>query len=249
MFTKTQFTIQIYAQVFLKHQLLNGVYYYEYNKIWRLWTILSNKNVSVNVFWYVKVYLSWKFIQYTTHWDKTQKSSQKMHSFFFRELITVFSFSFSFFFLLIRAELQGSSLSNCVWDFLFPASYQSLFFCSIKNMDCLPLKLIIPFKIKTIEKPHSLASRPLIFKLHQGVLKIQWYLCELELPKNLPGNQFFKLKSKFWVRHFFTISSQDETRPVMKKIYLHVNSIWKKTSDWVWKHITKFMISSQSLKH
>ena len=106
MFTKTQFTIQIYAQVFLKHQLLNGVYYYEYNKIWRLWTILSNKNVSVNVFWYVKVYLSWKFIQYTTHWDKTQKSSQKMHSFFFRELITVFSFSFSFFFYLYELKYK-----------------------------------------------------------------------------------------------------------------------------------------------
>ena len=115
MFTKTQFTIQIYAQVFLKHQLLNGVYYYEYNKNWRLWTILSNKNVSVNVFWYVKVYVSWKFIQYTTHWDKTQKSSQKMHSFFFRELITVFSFSFSFFFFTYTSwSTRFISLELCV---------------------------------------------------------------------------------------------------------------------------------------
>ena len=26
----------------------------------------------MNVFWYVKVYIFWKFIQYTTQWDKTQ---------------------------------------------------------------------------------------------------------------------------------------------------------------------------------
>ena len=34
----------------------------------------KNKQRSVwsNVFWYVNIYLFWKFIQYTTHWDKTQ---------------------------------------------------------------------------------------------------------------------------------------------------------------------------------
>ena len=48
-----------------------------------------------NVFWYVKVSLFWKFIQYTIHWNKTQmlkkflrkkQTEQKMPSFFFREL-------------------------------------------------------------------------------------------------------------------------------------------------------------------
>ena len=41
---------------------------------WRLSTILkrSNKSVWSNVFWYVKVFIFWKCIQYTIHWDKTQ---------------------------------------------------------------------------------------------------------------------------------------------------------------------------------
>ena len=40
---------------------------------WRLSTILkrSNKSVSSNIFWYVKVYI-FCIIQYATHWDKTQ---------------------------------------------------------------------------------------------------------------------------------------------------------------------------------
>ena len=32
----------------------------------------KQKNVWNNVFWYVEVYIFWKCIQYTTHWDKTQ---------------------------------------------------------------------------------------------------------------------------------------------------------------------------------
>ena len=41
---------------------------------WRFSPILktSNKSVWSNVFKSVKVYIFWKFIQYTTHWDKTQ---------------------------------------------------------------------------------------------------------------------------------------------------------------------------------
>ena len=32
----------------------------------------KQKSVRSNVFWYVKVYIFWKCIQYTVHWDKTQ---------------------------------------------------------------------------------------------------------------------------------------------------------------------------------
>ena len=32
----------------------------------------KHKSVSSNAFWYVKVCIFWKFIQYTTHWDETQ---------------------------------------------------------------------------------------------------------------------------------------------------------------------------------
>ena len=61
---------------------------------WRFSTILktNNKSLRSNVLWYVKVYIFWKFIQYTIHWDKTQKkflsgktNATKMHSFFFHE--------------------------------------------------------------------------------------------------------------------------------------------------------------------
>ena len=61
--------------------------------------------------------------------------------------------------------------------------------------------IIISFKIKIIEKPHSFPFRPLIFKLQQEV----WKFSELELPENWLGDEHFKTrKSKFWVRHFFS---------------------------------------------
>ena len=63
---------------------------------WKLSTILktSNKSVWSIVFWYVKVYIFWKFNQSTIHRDKTQMLTKypsdkinvtKKHSFFFRE--------------------------------------------------------------------------------------------------------------------------------------------------------------------
>ena len=41
---------------------------------WRLLTILeiSNKRVWSDVFWYLKVCIFWKCIQYTIHWKKTK---------------------------------------------------------------------------------------------------------------------------------------------------------------------------------
>ena len=32
----------------------------------------KQKSVLSNVFWYVKVCIFWKFVQYTIHWDKKQ---------------------------------------------------------------------------------------------------------------------------------------------------------------------------------
>ena len=51
--------------------------------------------------------------------------------------------------------------------------------------------VIITFKIKIIQNPHSFAPRPLIFKLEQEYLIFQWYLCELEVPRD-------------WRRTFYT---------------------------------------------
>ena len=64
---------------------------------WRLSTILntSNKSVWSNVFWYIKVCILWKCIQWTIRWDKTQIlkifpsdkiNGTKNSFFFFREL-------------------------------------------------------------------------------------------------------------------------------------------------------------------
>ena len=55
----------------------------------------KQKNVWSYVFWYVKVCIFWKCVQYTIHWDKAQMlkkfpsdkiNGTKMPSFFFREL-------------------------------------------------------------------------------------------------------------------------------------------------------------------
>ena len=64
---------------------------------WRLSTILetSNKSVWSNIFWYVRICIFWKCIQYNIHWDNTQVlkkfpldkiSSTKNTLSFFREL-------------------------------------------------------------------------------------------------------------------------------------------------------------------
>ena len=76
---------------------------------WRLSTILKTNNKSVwsNVFWYIKVCIFWKCIQYTIHWDNTQilqisnflkqnELVQKMPSFFFFHELFFFPLWFSY---------------------------------------------------------------------------------------------------------------------------------------------------------
>ena len=45
---------------------------------WKLLTILkiNNKSAWSDVFWYVKIFMPWKFIQYTKHWAKTHMSKK-----------------------------------------------------------------------------------------------------------------------------------------------------------------------------
>ena len=53
--------------------------------------------------------------------------------------------------------------------------------------------VIIPFKIRTTEKPHSLLFLDLWFLSWKKSFQIQWYLLrELELSKNWPRDEFFK---------------------------------------------------------
>ena len=77
-------------------------------------------------------------------------------------------------------------------------------FVFYSTLDSLTLKRHNSFQNKKNRKvTHSLAPRPLIFKLQQEVKKIQY---PRELPKNWAGDIFFKFrKSKFWERQFFSI--------------------------------------------
>ena len=64
-----------FFKIVLSFELSNICFYISRVRIhWKLFTILkrSNKSVWSNVFWYVKVCIFRKCIQYTIHWDKTQ---------------------------------------------------------------------------------------------------------------------------------------------------------------------------------
>ena len=62
---------------------------------WRLSRVLktSNKSVWSNVFWYVNVYIFWKFIQYNIHWDKTQMLKKFPSNKINAKKCTIFSFA------------------------------------------------------------------------------------------------------------------------------------------------------------
>ena len=50
------------------------MFFYSHKDTLKAFNDFKNKQKSVwsNVFWYVKVCIFWKCIQYTIHWDKTQ---------------------------------------------------------------------------------------------------------------------------------------------------------------------------------
>ena len=95
---------------------------------WRLSTILkrSSKSVWSNVFWLVKVYIFWNFIQYTIHWDKTQmlktisfgqnKRYKNTLFFFLSKAPTYHSFTFDLQFLY---ELKHMVLSQKTVSWIF----------------------------------------------------------------------------------------------------------------------------------
>ena len=129
---------------------------------WRISVNLKTSKKCTNVFWYVKVCILWKCIQYTMHWDKIQMlqkfssdkiSSTKVPSSFFHELQF-----FIVLFLVGRYYMRWStryvSLKPCVRYFVFDSV--SFLLKIMKYMDILwLLNVIIFFKIKTIEKTYS----------------------------------------------------------------------------------------------
>ena len=98
---------------------------------WRLSTILetSNKSIWSNVFWYVKVCIFWKCIQYTTHWDETQIlkkfpfdeiNGTKNSLFFLSRAPTHHSFTFTLQFLYELKQKDRLSNSVCgIFHFWF----------------------------------------------------------------------------------------------------------------------------------
>ena len=59
--------------------------------------VMQHKSIWNNAFWYAKVYIFWKFIQYPMHWDKIhvkkipsdKKTLQKTQYFFFHKLLLI----------------------------------------------------------------------------------------------------------------------------------------------------------------
>ena len=130
----------------------------------------SKRSVWSNVFWYVKLYIFWKFIKYTTHWDKTQmlkkSPSKKINvtknalSFLLRAPAH-HSFNFNLLFIYELKHMVHLSISVCG---IFHLQLQKLYIFVQKKAWAIWLKNVkIPFKIKIIEKPHTLLLPDLLF--------------------------------------------------------------------------------------
>ena len=83
--------------------------------------VMQHKSIWNNAFWYAKVYIFWKFIQYPMHWDKIhvkknsfrQKNPSKNAVFLLPQAPTHHSFTINLQFL---HELKHKvPLSNSVW--------------------------------------------------------------------------------------------------------------------------------------
>ena len=117
-------------------------------------------------FWYVKVYVFWKFLQYTIRWDKTQIlkkfPSDKINStknalVFLSRAPTLRSFTFNLRFLNELKHKFRLSESVCgIFHFRFRFVFIKVYIFVQQNAWTLWLKnVIISFKIKIIEKPHT----------------------------------------------------------------------------------------------
>ena len=131
---------------------------------WRLSMILktSNKSVWGNVFWYVKVCIFSKSIQYPIHWDKT-KILKKFHSdkingtknflCFLSRAPTHHSFTFNLRFLYeLKQKGRLSETVSGIFHFWFRSVFIKVYIFVQQNTWTLWLQnVIIPFKIKMIE--------------------------------------------------------------------------------------------------
>ena len=133
--------ISIFAKILIVKDRVKAFHDFK-NKQKRLWR---------NVFWHVKVGIFSKFIHHSVYIEIKHKcSSYQFHCYFA---------------ICIWVEARYFFLNNCVRHFQFSISfrsYQSLYFCSTKDMDSLTLKRNNSFESWNNRKStFAFASRPL----------------------------------------------------------------------------------------
>ena len=163
--------------------------------------MICNKSVLSNVFWYVKVRIFWKSIQYIIYWDKTQTlrefswgkmSGTKNALFFLLRATANHSFTFNLRFLyVLKHKIHLSTTACCIFYFRFFFVFIKFYiFFQTKCMDFMTLNRHNFFQNnKNSKATLSFPHRPLILKLPKEILK--WYLHILELPKTWPSYKFF----------------------------------------------------------
>ena len=184
----------------------------------RLSTILkrSSKNVWSYDFWQVKVYIFWKFIQYTIYWDETEmlkkfQRNKKCTLFFLWLAPTYHSVTFnSQFFYELKNKVHLSQTVCGIFNFQFRlVLIKVLFFSSAKNMASLTLNRHNSFQNKNNRKAtDSFAPRPLIFKLQQEVLKfndiwVSWSSPKTDLETNFVDVENQSLSTSLFVNSNF----------------------------------------------
>ena len=134
----------------------------------------SNKSLWSRVFWYVKVCIFWKCIQYIIHCEKTQilkkisfgqNKRYKICPLFSFASSNHHNFTFNMRFLYELKHKVHLSKTVCgIFHFRFRFVYIKVYFFVQQNAWTLWLKkVIIPFKIKITEKPHTVLLADLWF--------------------------------------------------------------------------------------
>ena len=130
-----------------------------------------------------------------------------MHSFFFCELQLTKVITFNSHFLYeLKYKVHLSKAVCDIFHFRFRSAFVKVYIFVQQKAWILTLKCHNSFQNKNKRKStHTFAPRPMDSEVATKSLKIP-YLRKLELPKNWPGDEFFRFrKLKFSVRHFFPI--------------------------------------------
>ena len=121
------------------------------------------KSIWSNVFWYVKVCMFWKCIQYTIHWGKRQMlkkfTSDKINgtkTVLLSRAPTHNRFTFDLRFLYeLKHKVRLSKTICGIFHFRFRFVFIKVYIFVQQNTWTLWLYNIIPFKTKIIEKLHT----------------------------------------------------------------------------------------------